>query len=100
MMPYFPSYEEDYRNGVITEAAYNYYKFIFDQTHCGNASYSPNVVTFHKALNHNPKMVRRLHEIRPGEGMQSAVDRLLAEGKEDLVKEVFPKKIYSSRNRR
>lgn len=43
-------------------------------------------------MNHNPKMVRRLHEIRPGEGMQSAVDRLLSEGKEDLVKEVFPKK--------
>ena len=32
--------------------------------------------------------------------MQTAVDRLLAEGKEALVKEVFPRKIYGSRNRR
>ena len=32
--------------------------------------------------------------------MQSAVDRLMSEGKEDLVKEVFPNKIYASRNRR
>ena len=100
MMPYYPTYEEDYKNGLITEAAYNYYKFIFDPTHSGNASYSPNVITFHKALNHNPKMIRRLHEIKQGEGMQSAVDRLIAEDKEDLVKEVFPNKIYASRNRR
>ncbi len=100
MMPYFPQYEEDYENGLITEAAYNYYKFIFDPTYSGNAGYSPNVITFHKALNHNQRMVRRLHEIKQGEGMQSAVDRLILEGKEALVKEVFPNKIYASRNRR
>lgn len=99
-MPYYPTYEEDYKSGLITESAFNYYKFIFDTTHCGNQSYSPNVVSYHKALNHNPKMVRRLHEIKQGEGMQSAVDRLIAEGKENLVKEIFPNKIYASRNRR
>lgn len=99
-MPYKPSYEEDFASGKITEAAYLYYKFIFDDTHSGNSGYDTDTVTFHKALNHNKKMIRRLHEIKQGEGMQTAVDRLLAEGKESLVKEVFPRKIYGSRNRR
>lgn len=99
-LPYEPSYEQDYKEGKISEAAYNYYQFIFDDSHSGNTAYKPNVVTFHKALNHNKKMVKRLANIKQGEGMQSAVDRLIAEGKEDLVKEVFPRKIYSSRNRR
>lgn len=99
-MPYEPSYEQDYKEGKISEAAYNYYQFIFDDSHSGNTAYKPNVVTSHKALNHNKKMVKRLANIKQGEGMQSAVDRLIAEGKEDLVKEVFPRKIYSSRNRR
>lgn len=99
-MPYEPCYEEDFAAGKITEAAYLYYKFIFDDTHSGNNEYRPNIVTFHKALNHNKKMVRRLHEIKQGEGMQTAVDRLISEGKEDLVKEIFPRKIYGSRNRR
>lgn len=99
-MPYYPTYEEDYKNGLISETAYNYYKFIFDDSFSGNGNYRHNVVTFHKALNHNKRMVERLKNIKQGEGMQSAVDRLIAEGKEDLVKEVFPRKIYSSRNRR
>lgn len=99
-LPYKLSYEEDFASGKITEAAYLYYKFIFDDTHSGNSEYDTDTVTFHKALNHNKKMVRRLHEIKQGEGMQTAVDRLLAEGKEELVKEVFPRKIYGSRNRR
>ena len=99
-MPYKPSYEKDFASGKITKAAYLYYQFIFDDTHSGNNEYKTDTVTFHKALNHNKKMVRRLHEIKQGEGMQTAVDRLLAEGKEDLVKEVFPRKIYGSRNRR
>lgn len=99
-MQYCPAFEEDYRKGIITEAAYNYYKFIFDDTHSGNVEYKKDAVTFHKALKHNKKMVRRLHEIKQGEGMQSAVDRLISEGKEDVVKTYFPNKIYSSRNRR
>ena len=99
-MPYFPTYEEDFKVGKITEAAYNYYKFIFDASCSGNPLYKPSVVTFHKALNHNKKMLRRLHEIKQGEGMQSAVDRLVSEGKEDVVKDCFPNKIYASRNRR
>lgn len=99
-MQYFPTYEEDYKNGLISESAYNYYKFIFDDSFSGNKEYKTDVVTFHKALNHNKKMIERLKNIKQGEGMQSAVDRLIAEGKEELVKSVFPNKIYSSRNRR
>ena len=99
-MTYSPSYEEDYKAGKISEAAYHYYQFIFDERYSGNLDHKSNIVTFHKALNHNKKMVKRLKHIRQGEGMQAAVDRLISEGKDDLVKEVFPRKIYSSRNRR
>lgn len=99
-MTYTPTYEEDYEAGEITESAYLYYKFIFDDSHCGNIDYSKKTLTFHKALNHNKKMIKRLHNIKQGEGMQSAVDRLMSEGKEDIVKECFPNKIYASRNRR
>lgn len=99
-MPYSPTYEEDYRNGVISEATYEYYKFIFDDSHSGNRDYKKDIVTFHKALNHSKKMVARLHEIKQGEGMQSAAQRLIDEGRENIVKDYFPNKIYSSRNRR
>lgn len=99
-MYYHPTYEEDYARGVISEAAYEYYKFIFDDAYSGNSNYRRDVVTFHKALNHNKKMVRRLHEIKQGEGMQSAAERLIAEGREEVVKECFPNKMYASRNRR
>lgn len=99
-MLYAPTYEEDYSQGKISESAYLYYKFIFDKQTSGNVDYKQGIVTFHKALNHNKRMVERLKNIRQGEGMQSAVDRLLAEGKKDLVKAVFPNKIYSARNRR
>lgn len=99
-MPYTPTYEDDYKQGKISESAYLYYKFIFDEQISGNIEYKQGIVTFHKALNHNKRMVERLANIKQGEGMQSAVDRLIVEGKEDLVKAVFPNKIYSSRNRR
>lgn len=99
-LSYKPSYEDDYANGQISEAAYEYYKFIFNTTHSGNENYKEDVVTFHKALNHSKKMVKRLHEIRQGEGMQAAAERLIAEGKEEVVKQCFPNKIYASRNRR
>lgn len=99
-VPYAPTFEEDYANGKITEAAYNYYKFIFDDSYSGNSSYRKDIATFHKALNHNKRMLKRLQNIKQGEGMQSALDRLILEGKEDLIKECFPNKIYASRNRR
>lgn len=99
-MNYCPTYEEDYQHGRISESAYLYYKFILDDSFAGNKEYKQDVITFHKALNHNKKMIERLKNIKQGEGMQSAVARLLEEGKEYLVNEIFPNKIYSSRNRR
>ena len=99
-MNYNPTYEEDYKQGKISEAAYIYYQFILGDTYSGNKDYKHNIVTFHKALNHNKKMVERIKNIKQGEGMQSAVDRLRKEGKDELIKEVFPNKIFSSRNRR
>ncbi len=59
-------------------------------------TYLPN----HKAPGHISKMHERIKAIRPGESMKSAYERLMAEGKEDLVARVFPKKIYAARNRR
>lgn len=54
----------------------------------------------HITPGHREKMVQRLSNILPGEGMKKAVERLLLEGNEDIVKEYFPKKIYAARNRR
>lgn len=99
-MIYAHDYEEDYIQGKISKAAYEYYKFVFNTKCSGNTDYDKSIVTFHKALNHNKKMVRRLHEIKQGEGMKSAAERLIAEGKKELVKECFPNKMYASRNRR
>ena len=57
-------------------------------------------ITYQKSLNHSKKMIQRFEHIKQGEGMQAAVNRLLSEGKENIIKECFPNKIYSSRNRR
>lgn len=95
-----PEYELDYKNNKITEGAYLYYKFIYGDDYCEDDNYKKNIVTYHKSLNHSKKMIQRFENIKQGEGMQSAVDRLIKEGKEDIVKACFPNKIYSSRNRR
>jgi DNA (cytosine-5)-methyltransferase 1 len=54
----------------------------------------------HKAPGHTSKMMARIKSIKPGEGMKSAYDRLLNEGKHDFVSANFPQKIYAARNRR
>lgn len=54
----------------------------------------------HITPGHRDKMVKRLSNILPGEGMKKAVERLLLEGKDEIVKEYFPNKIYAARNRR
>ena len=95
-----PEYELDYQNNKITEGAYLYYKFIYGDDYCEDNNYKKNIITYHKSLNHSKKMIQRFENIKQGEGMQSAVDRLIKEGKEDIVKACFPNKIYSSRNRR
>lgn len=98
------SYEEEYKNNEISEGFYQYIKFI-----SGKDGYVPenivinNVVKTienHKAVNHREKMVKRLGYIKQGEGMKKAAERLISEGKEDIVKEYFPKKLYAARNRR
>lgn len=95
-----PEYELDYQNNQITKGAYLYYKFIYGDDYCEDNNYKKNIITYHKSLNHSKKMIQRFKNIKQGEGMQSAVDRLIREGKEDIVKACFPNKIYSSRNRR
>lgn len=57
-------------------------------------------VNSHIGPGHTDKMITRFSNILPGEGMKKAAERLLAEGKENLLKEVFPKKLYAARNRR
>jgi len=94
-------YEEDYKNNKISEQLYRYLEFIYGKTSLpSNANYDTSLVTYQKAVNHRETMVKRFENIKQGEGMQSAVDRLIAEGKSELVKAYFPKKIYASRNRR
>ena len=57
-------------------------------------------ITSHKAPGHTAKMKRRIQAIMPGEGMKSAYERLVEEGKEAFAKAVFPRKLYAARNRR
>ncbi|WP_235848891.1 MULTISPECIES: DNA cytosine methyltransferase [Bacillaceae] len=63
-------------------------------------SYDYNVLHNHKAVNHRQKMVERMSYIRQGEGMKHAADRIIAQGNTELRNEIFPKKLYSARNRR
>lgn len=98
------NYEEEYKNNEINEGFYNYIKFI-----SGKEGYIPshinhnecvNEIANHKAVNHRKKMVKRLGYINQGEGMKKAAERLINEGKEDIVTMYFPKKLYAARNRR
>ncbi len=63
-------------------------------------AFGKKTLTSHLAPGHTPKMRKRIENILPGESMKTAYERLLAEGKDDLVSECFPKKIYGARNRR
>ncbi len=47
-MPYSPTFEEDYKNGLISEAVYLYFKFLLDTSFCGNKNYKPGIITYHK----------------------------------------------------
>lgn len=97
-------YEEEFKNKEISESFYEYIKFI-----SGKEGYIPEhikhdelvkEITNHKAVNHRDKMVNRLSYIEQGEGMKKAAERLISEGKEDIVTMYFPKKFYAARNRR
>ncbi|SFB38579.1 DNA cytosine methyltransferase [Clostridium frigidicarnis] len=98
------SYEEEYKNKEINESFYEYIKFI-----SGKEGYIPEhikhdgivkVIENHKAVNHREKMVNRLSYIEQGEGMKKAAERLINDGKQDIVTMYFPKKLYAARNRR
>lgn len=98
------SYEEEYKNKEINESFYEYIKFI-----SGKDGYIPDHIQHneiveeianHKAVNHREKMVKRLSYIKQGEGMKKAAERLINDGKEDIVTMYFPKKLYAARNRR
>jgi DNA (cytosine-5)-methyltransferase 1 len=54
----------------------------------------------HITPGHTDKMVNRIKQILPGEGMKRAADRLILEGKEEIVRAYFPNKLYAARNRR
>ena len=62
--------------------------------------FKDSLVTSHKAPGHTKKMKQRIQAIMPGEGMKSAYERLVKEGKEVFAKSVFPNKLYAARNRR
>ena len=54
----------------------------------------------HKAPGHVDKMYNRICEIKPGESMKTAYERLIRDGEVEKAKKYFPKKIYGARNRR
>lgn len=58
------------------------------------------LLTAHKASKHKDYMVVRFNNIRQGEGMKAACERLMKEGREDIVNEFFPKKLFAARGRR
>ncbi len=98
------SFEEEYKKGEISEAFYEYIKFI-----SGKEGYVPEHINHeltvekienHKAVNHRDKMVKRLSYIKQGEGMKKAAERLISEGNKEIVNLYFPKKLYAARNRR
>ena len=63
-------------------------------------AFGSTTLTSHLAPGHTPKMRKRIENIMPGESMKTAYERLLSEGKDDVIDECFPKKIYGARNRR
>lgn len=95
-------YETDYSNGTISDELYNFMKFMYGESKCKikPVNYDKNITTYHKALNHRSKMIVRFENIEQGEGMKSACERLVAEGKQYIIDDYFPKKIYAARNRR
>jgi DNA (cytosine-5)-methyltransferase 1 len=98
---YSTTYKKDFEEGKISEQLYEFLKFIYGETsNCSINNNSLNLVTYQKALNHREKMIRRFENIQQGEGMKSAVDRLISEGKKNIVDLYFPNKIYAARNRR
>lgn len=62
--------------------------------------FEKDTLTSHKAPGHTEKMLGRIMLIKQGESMRTSSERLVKEGREDLVKAYYPAKIYGARNRR
>lgn len=58
------------------------------------------MLTAHKASKHKEYMVVRFNNIKQGEGMKAACERLEKEGREDIVSGFFPRKLFAARGRR
>ena len=70
-------------------------------------SMPPSHITFredslssHRAPGHTKKMLERFKNIKPGESMKTAYERLLSENRKNIAEKYFPNKIYGARNRR
>jgi DNA (cytosine-5)-methyltransferase 1 len=58
------------------------------------------VLTAHRASKHKDYMVVRFRNIKQGEGMKAACERLTISGQIDIVDEFFPRKLFAARGRR
>lgn len=59
-----------------------------------------SIINSHIGPGHTSKMLSRISNILPGEGMKKAAERLIENGQEDLRHAFFPNKLYAARNRR
>lgn len=102
VMNYNYNYKEEFQNGKISEGALRFLDFIHgEKTYIPeHIKYNTEIVYYHKAINHSLKMIERFKNIKQGEGMKHAAERLIAEGNSHLIEKVFPKKLYAARNRR
>lgn len=87
-------------NNVTQPERANFLRRIRGDLSMAPETFGANTLYNHKAPGHTKKMFQRIALIKQGEGMQDAYERLLSEGKQELVDQCFPKKIYMSRNRR
>lgn len=65
-----------------------------------NKNFNDNILTLHKGPNHRRKKLKLLSLIKEGESMKSTYKDLEENGKLEEVRDLFPKTIYGSRNRR
>jgi DNA (cytosine-5)-methyltransferase 1 len=102
LLEYKCNYIDDYKNSNISESMFEFMKFIHGDGYYlpDHLQYKSEKVTSHKAVNHRANMLERFNYIEQGEGMKKAAERLISEGREEIVKSVFPNKLYAARNRR
>ncbi|AWC31731.1 DNA cytosine methyltransferase [Bacillus cytotoxicus] len=63
-------------------------------------TYDGKSLDSHKASKHFDKIIKRMSLIHQGEGMKTAGERLIKEGKQELRDTYFPQKLYGARYRR